>query len=259
MPRQETAEKFFQRISGGVYMRLEAGQIFLDGKLVEQPLPYGVKPRLIMIHLISEAVRNRTPVVEVGRSIREFLNMLKLDLNGRSYHSLQAQIHSLAASRLTLGMHYGNKDITIQTNPIRKFEAWASGSSGTSSDWNGTIELSQDFFESIQQFAVPLDTRALGQLSRSALALDIYTWLAYRLCQIKDPDGVFVSWRSLHDQFGQEYAQLKDFKREFHRMLVQVGSAYPEARFSFDKTRGGLQLYNSPPPIPKKQIMTIYG
>jgi hypothetical protein len=40
------------------------------------------------------------------------------------------------------------------------------------------IELTPKFFASLTEFAVPLDARALAALKHSALALDVYTWLA---------------------------------------------------------------------------------
>jgi len=44
----------------------------------------------------------------------------------------------------------------------------------------------------------------------SALALDIYTWLAHRLCRVTEASGVVLSWRSLREQFGQEYSDPQD-------------------------------------------------
>ncbi len=66
MPRKEVAERFFERTSGRVMMRLEAGILFQGGKFVHQGVPYGSKPRLTLIHLSSEAVKTKSPIVEVG-------------------------------------------------------------------------------------------------------------------------------------------------------------------------------------------------
>ena len=118
--------------------------------------------------------------------------------------------------------------------------------------WPGTLELSQDFFETLNGNAVPLDPRALAALSHSALALDAYTWLAHRLCRITRPTGVKVSWENLRDQFGQEYRNPKDFKREFSGALRSALAVYPDA--VIEGVPGGLLLRPSPPPIPKTMI-----
>src|SRR4051812_22630732 len=68
------------------------------------------------------------------------------------------------------------------TKPIRRFEAWLQHDGTQHTLWPGVLELSQEFFDTLVNHAVPLDYRALAGLKHSALALDIYTWLAHRLC-----------------------------------------------------------------------------
>jgi hypothetical protein len=58
-----------------------------------------------------------------------------------------------------------------------------------------------------------------------------------------------LSWQNLRDQFGQEYAESRDFKREFRDVLRQVSVVYPDA--SIEEIDGGIRLYESPPPISK--------
>ncbi len=118
--------------------------------------------------------------------------------------------------------------------------------------WPGVLELSTDFYETLAQHAVPLDYRALSALKHSALALDVYTWLAHRLCRIRQAGGVMLSWENLRDQFGQEYVNAKDFKREFRDVLRQVWLVYPDARI--EDAPGGIILRESPPPISKATL-----
>jgi len=61
-----------------------------------------------------------------------------------------------------------------------------------------------------------------------------------------------LSWQNLKDQFGQEYATSKDFKREFKDLLRQVLVVYPSARIA--DVDGGIQLYESPPPISRTTV-----
>jgi hypothetical protein len=118
--------------------------------------------------------------------------------------------------------------------------------------WPGSLELSPDFYETLTLHAVPLDYRAISALKHSALALDIYTWLAHRLCRIEKAGGIKISWENLRDQCGQEYHTAKDFKREFKDVLTQVCTVYPDARIEGEI--GGLILRPSPPPISKTMI-----
>ena len=61
-----------------------------------------------------------------------------------------------------------------------------------------------------------------------------------------------LSWENLRDQFGQEYGNGKDFKKEFRSVLRQVWLVYPSARI--EEVIGGILLKPSPPPIPKTSV-----
>ena len=76
---------------------------------------------------------------------------------------------------------------------------------------------------------MPLDNRAIGALAHSSLELDIYTWLAQRLHRIAIGKPQFVDWNSLHEQFGQGYDRIRDFRRGFLETLRQVQVVYPMA------------------------------
>ena len=99
---------------------------------------------------------------------------------------------------------------------------------------------------------MPLDNRALIALKGSALALDIYAWLAHRLYRVQGK-GTVLHWHSLREQFAQEYTGKnadKDFKKEFLPALRKVLAVYPQAKVQ--QVRGGILLKGSPPPIPFK-------
>ena len=99
---------------------------------------------------------------------------------------------------------------------------------------------------------MPLDNRALHALKGSALALDVYTWLAIRLHRIESRP-VILYWMNLRDQFGQEYQGKnadKDFKKKFLHALRAALAVYPQAKVK--QVTGGLMLMASPPPIPYK-------
>jgi hypothetical protein len=253
LPRRVTKERVFERNNGRASIRVEAGALYKGGKWVEQPLPCGAKPRLALIHVSSEAVRTKSRTVEVGESIAEFLRLLDLPTNGPAYAEMKRQMERLAACNMMLGMSAPSRDVTVSAKPIERFEAWLQYDGRQRSMWPGVLELSQPFFETLISHAVPLDPRAIHGLKKSALALDVYTWLAHRLCRVRKADGVKLSWGNLRQQFGQEYRCSKDFKKEFRAALLKVRAVYPHARI--DEEIGGLRLYSSPAPVPKSQVV----
>ncbi len=255
LPRRRTDARSFERHSGYMSILLEAGKLFNGKDFIEQPLPYGTIPRLVMVHVSSEAVRTRQRSIEVGSTMRQFLTRLGIQTNGGErggYTAFKRQMESLAACKLTLGMQSEGRVVTVDAKPIRKFEAWLQHDGTQHTLWPGVLELSRDFYETLTEHAVPLDYRALCSLKDSALALDVYTWLAHRLRRVKGTHGAMLSWQNLRDQFGQEYANPKDFKKEFRRALHQVCIVYPDARIG--EVIGGLILYPSRPPLAPSQV-----
>ena len=266
-PRNRTDARLFERVNGDVRLVIEAGWVAQPGgKRKDLPLPYGTRPRLILVHLCSEAVRRNTPTVNVGKSARQFLLTLGINessggKNG-SYTHFRKHMEALAASRLTLIYpelveRDGQLVKTFHQTagaPIRQFEAWTEDENGKQLViWPGQITLTLDFYESLKEHAVPLRNDALAALKHSSLALDIYTWLAHRLCRINTRNGVKVYWANLREQFGQEYSDVRDFKRAFKTALKQALAVYPDAKV--ESITGGLLLKPSKPPVPK--TMTI--
>jgi Plasmid encoded RepA protein len=80
------------------------------------------------------------------------------------------------------------------TNPVKRFEASLQHDRSQKTLCPGVLELSTDVFDTLARHAVPLDYRAISALRHSALALDVYTWLAHRLCRIDKAQGVTLSW-----------------------------------------------------------------
>ena len=82
IPRSRTSGKVFERHSGFVSVRLEAGALFDGEGFVEQPLPYGTRPRLTLVYASGYALRHKTREIDLGSSLREFMRRLGLDDSG---------------------------------------------------------------------------------------------------------------------------------------------------------------------------------
>jgi Plasmid encoded RepA protein len=250
LPRRATSELKFERRNGLASLLVEAGNLYSGERWQQQPLPYGPKPRLALVHISTEAVRTRSRTVDIGRSLHEFMKRLGIGTNGREYKNFRQQMRALSACRMSLG--YGNT--TIDAKPIEKFSTWNALEDVRGLD-DGVIELTTNFYESLIDASVPLDPRALAGLQGSSLALDIYTWLSHRLHRVSRMTGERVTWSNLADQFGQEYNEIKDFKKTFQKALISVRAVYPDARL--DEVRGGYILLPSKPPVPPKPSILV--
>lgn len=253
LPRNPTKERVFVRTSGAVSVQLKAGDYFNGIAWTPQPLPSGTRPRLVLIHACSEAVRTQSPNVEIGDSVSDFLRQLNVDTDGRTMKYFRREMMALSVCEMSIAWRSGDEIVQTKAPPIRRFNAWMVDDGQQRCMWPGQMKLDSEFFESLLEHAVPLDPRAISSLKTSSLALDAYTWLAHRLCRIRQSNGVMVSWANLHQQFGQEYASVKKFKERFLHSLGQAAAVYKAARI--EQVRGGLRLKPSPPPIARKGVV----
>lgn len=259
LPRRRTESRAFERRNGRVSIRLEAGVLYDGRGWIEHPLPYGVIPRLVLVYLSSEAVRTRRREIELGDSVRRFLERLGMSISGGprgGYAALRRQMDALAACRMSIGLTVDDRVVTTDAKPIRRFEAWLHEDGGQRTLWPGVLELSDDFYGTLIEHAVPLDPRALTALRHSALALDVYAWLAHRLRRVSRAGGAKLSWKNLYEQFGQEYGSAKDFKKQFRVTLRQALVVYPDARVT--EVMGGITLYPSPAPIRQMRVFVSH-
>jgi hypothetical protein len=250
----------WDRTQGGASLRIEAGSA-LDpqtGGFVKLGLPYGEKPRLVLIHLASEAVRTGDPVVDVEESMTAFARSLGIETNGQQLRALKDQLARLAAATVRLGVVEADRAIQVNTQFVSAFDLWFPRQADQRVLWPSTVRLSEEYYQSLGRHAVPLDPRAVGVLASSSLALDVYVWLAQRLHRVPAEKPQLVPWTSLYEQFGQGFARIRDFRRRFLETLHHVLTAYPTARI--DEGEEGLTLHHSRPPIaPKIHAMPLPG
>ena len=239
----------WDRKQGNASLRIEAGSAIdpNTGNFKRLGLPYGEKPRLVLIHLATEAVRTGNPLVDVEESMTGFARSLGLETNGQQLKALKNQLARLAAATVRLGIVEEGRAVQVNTQFIGAFDLWFPKDNDQRMLWPSTVRLSHEYFQSLGNHAVPLDHRAVAALASSAMALDTYAWLAQRLHRVPTGKPQFVAWTSLHEQFGQGFARIRDFRRQFLKTLHQVASAYPAARISADDT--GMTLSHSPPPV----------
>lgn len=242
----------WDRKQGNASLRIEAGSAIdpRTGNFVRLGLPYGEKPRLVLIHLATEAVRTGSPVVDVEESMTAFARSLGLETNGQQLRGLKDQLARLAAATVRMGVVEEGRAVQVNTQIVSAFDLWFPKQADQRVLWPSTVRLSQEYFQSLSQHAVPLDHRAIAVLASSSLALDVYVWLAQRLHRVPAGRPQFVAWDCLHEQFGQGFARVRDFRRRFLQALHQVTAAYPAARLSADDR--GLTLEHSPPPVPAR-------
>jgi Plasmid encoded RepA protein len=223
-------------------------------KLEVVGLPYGTKSRLIMAHINSQAIKTQNKTLDIESSLSGFIKTLGLTTDGRTINDTKDQLRRLTTSIISLGYFSDEKNYQVDLKIVKGFDINFNKDLNKRVNWSSEIILTDDYYNSLMQHAIPLDERALAALSHNAMALDIYAWLAQRLHRISYGTPQFVSWQNLKDQFGGGYKDMKKFKEVFRKTLFFVRLQYQAARLDEDNNKGFI-LHNSPTPIPMKGFL----
>lgn len=222
-------------------------------------LPYGSVPRLLLAWVTTEAVRTKSPELELGPTLSSFMRQLDLMPTGGRWGTiprLKKQMESLFNSDISITYSGRDRGAGMGMRVAKEYLVWWDHKHPHQSTlWMSTVTLSRDFFDEITDRPVPVSMKALKYLKRSPFALDIYTWLTYRNSYMRQPTR--IPWDSLQLQFGAGYPFApegrRNFKKNFLRSLIKVSSIYPEAG-KLREESGCLLLTPGKPHIPKRAI-----
>jgi len=209
------AVRKWERQQGNVALQIEAGATRHPeiNRWVELGLPFGSKARLILAHLNAEALRTGSPEIETERSLTAFVRRLqdptrrgKSGPNGHEIRTFKDQLMRLSVAVIRMAMTANEHTVQLNSQFVDVTELRLTKDEHNQACWSPTLHLNHQYFDSLQKHAVPLDERALAALSHSAMALDIYVWLAQRLHRIPHGKLQFITWAAIKGQFGAEPA-----------------------------------------------------
>lgn len=214
-------------------------------------VPFGSIPRVVLAWMCTEAVLTKDPTLELGRSAADFSRKLNLHYNGRDLARLKNQC--LALARAVISVDANDEQNNAQAFADLKiakrgFVFWSDKNPEQPTLWESTLTLTEDFFEAVTTKPVPIDMRAFHALSKSPLAMDIYTWLTYRMfvLGVRGRPEVLIPWIGLKGQFGSNYSDdakgLSNFKTKFRARLREVLAFYPDARGNVEDVGDHLRL-----------------
>jgi hypothetical protein len=223
-------------------------------------VPFGSLPRLVLIHIMTEAVRTRSPHITLGSSFTDW--MRRMGFRTVSYGPrgsatlIREQLERLLACEWMIRWDnetsQGDQEFAVKEVKLTNDYAGVNGQKGFSRE----ILLTEGFFEHLREHAVPLDETAIRQLRDSATALDLYTWLAYRLPRISKGRPALLSWNQLAVHFGNEGRNIRKFRQTIRDSWDrQVSAVYPEARAEFDTS--AVRLYASPAPLQRRPLRLV--
>ena len=224
-------------------------------------VPFGSLPRLILIHVMTEAVRTKSRQIQLGTSFTDWMRRMgyrTISYGPRGSATLiKEQLDRLLACEWMIRWdgedQQGTKEFGIKEIKLTNEYVGTDSKSGT---FMREIILTEGFYEHLRRHAVPLNENAIRQLRDSATALDLYTWLAYRLPRVSQKRPATLSWHQLAAHFGNEGNNIRKFRQTVRDAWErQVSGVYPEARADFDTTV--IRLHASPPPLQRTKVSAL--
>lgn len=233
-------------------LRRQGGEMVLTSLGV----PFGSYPRVILIYIMSEAVRTGSRDVYLGASFAEWLRRLGYENathGSRGTASLlRGQLDRLLACEWMIRWDDSASDDAAFAVKEVKLSNEYSGLRGRDGNFIKEIRLADGFFSHLRDHAVPLNEAAIRELRNNPTALDLYTYFAYRLQRITGDRPSMLSWTQLATHLGNAAESPRKFRQTIRQSWDLVSGVYPNARVDFSGPV--IKMWSSPPPVEKKLV-----
>ena len=112
---------------GRASIAIEAGRLAdpqIQGHWEVREVPAGPKARLLFAYINDFAIRHNTPVIDLGKSLRAFMEKNRVPIGGPNGHELSRQLKNIAAARILLGNWGDTRVSTRQTRIAAGIDFW---------------------------------------------------------------------------------------------------------------------------------------
>lgn len=261
LPYTDPKAHHWKKQNGTYGIILTAGPVSdpRDSKgIIEVGLPFGAKPRLFQSYVCTQAIKQQSSVIPVERSMTAMMKELGFSITGGNkgtINSFKNQITRFAACKFTIiGPGPRGTVRHIHAEPFEHFDVWFPPDPEQQTLWPSEIVLTDKYYYSLKDHAIPYDFRALKAIRNKPRAQDIYLWMTQRLCRLPYGKPLLMRWKDLHEMFGG-ISPLKVFKQDFPADLAAAQASYPDARIEEHKDKEGYLFHASPPPVPKTKML----
>ncbi len=212
-------------------------------------VPYGCYARMNQIFIDTEVRTKNTNVIDVGRSLRDYVTKLGYK-DGKANKALLRQLINYVTSviRVEPGDRVRGRIMGIQSVVARAWDIFFDVKNpGQLMLSRGEIILDEGYARYIHEHSVPLDMNLVRCFKRNPLALDFYRFLAYRNNGLRK--GTSFPDHLLFEQLGTEQLTDKVTRNRLRRILRLIQMYWPvKAKFE----DGYFELQASPPAVERK-------
>ena len=223
-------------------------------------VPAGPKARIIAAYINDFAWRHKTQEIDLGKSLRKFMDKADVKICGSNGRELQRELENFAASEIILGAWNPGVSATQGSTKVGGVMSfWLEKNPEQRSFWQPHMVLGSDYYKAVIAggHIAPIHWPSYIALQASPRAMDIHGYLTYRLRNpLRSP--VHISVIELHQMFGKDCKRLAHFVPRFKADLLKAHEYYRTARVELtneaDVTKRHLILRSSPPLIPHRKV-----
>jgi len=225
----------WQRSMGGTSVAIEPGGD-------RDRLPGGPLLRRLLMHLCDSALRSAQPQVALGANASALAAAMNPPAIGAAVSELEGQVAAVLACRIVVATEGGPGLSVLDARGRPR---------AVTPDWRPALRLNARFLDNLARDKVALDRAAVAALQNSALALDIYAWLAATLPTQVGQTVLAESWPELRARFGAEGQDGDAFQAAFGAALVLLRGALPGLDADDDAIGVGFSARTAPPTMPE--------
>lgn len=256
LPHSDPGEELpvWSRTNGNLCLSIQPKRYVKDGKVLCVGYPYGTIPRLLLFYVCSQAIQTKSREISLDKTLSAFMQNIDLDVTGGRWgtiHRFKDQFRRLFTASIDFTGDFGNATIDKRASIANTVQLWWDAKEpNQASLFESFIGLTEEFYNEIMTYPIPVDMGIVSAIKQSPLALDLYTWLTHRVVYLSKPTR--ISWLSLSEQLGSDYNRLDNFVANTKDALHKLYALWPELKI--DEVKGGLILKPSKPSVPTKLL-----
>jgi hypothetical protein len=206
-------------------------------------LPGGRLLRRLLMHLCDSALRAGQNQVTLGDRAAALAAAMNPPVAPADVAELEAQVAALLGCRITVATEGGPGLSVLDARGRPRAVA---------AEWRPVLRLNARFLDNLGRDKVALDREVVAALQGSALALDIYAWLA--AAKPDQQEAVLAeSWPELQARFGAPGQDAESFQAAFTAALALLRAALPGLDADDDAIGVGFSARTAAEPAPEPE------
>ena len=189
-----------------------------------QQIPYGIYARRLMSYFCKQVLLTKSQTISIGSDKKEFFeNILGITykLSNNNTKTVFDQIEAFFNCFISI-QQYKDENFDYKLENVNLFSKVKTEFWNQNNEWTSTVTLTQEFYNAILDFPVPINQHYLENNTNSR-KIDIYNYLHYQnYLACKKRTDLFFPIKDLKELFGYDVTSDKKFRETFLKTLEEI-------------------------------------